>query len=117
MGAKSVTGVSGPGMAYNLKGPLNKRSFNVPQVCPHVVMAGEVALVGGTKTVTLPAPLAGSQTGYVVIVTPRAANLAYVSAKTNNGDGDFASFVITGTGTDVVGWMVVKAGMGLDVVA
>lgn len=116
MGATSVTGV-GQGMAYNLKGPGNKRNFMVPQVCPHVVAAGEVALVGGAATITLPAPLAGGEAAHVVILTPKATNLASVSAKTDDGDGNFASFAIAGTGTDEVGWMVVKAGLGLDVSA
>ena len=118
MGATSVTGVSGPGAAYpGIKGPGNNRNFHVPQICPHVVAAGEVALVAGAATVTFPAPLAGSETGYVVMLTPVAANLTTVSAKTDDGDGNFASFAIAGTGTDTVGYMVVKAGLGLDVSA
>lgn len=117
MGATSVTGVSGAGMAYNTKGPGNKRNVNVPQICPHVVAAGEVALAAGVATVTFPSALSGSETGYMVFVTPAAAHLTTVSAKTDDADGNFASFAIAGTGTDTVGWVVVKAGWGLDVTA
>lgn len=117
MGATSVTGVSGAGMAYNQKGPGNLRNQNVPQICPHVVAAGEVTLAAGAATVTFPAALSGSESGYVVMLTPRAANLASVSAKTDDADSNFASFAIAGNGTDEVGWMVVKIGWGLDVTA
>jgi len=118
MGATSVTGVSGPGAAYpGIKGPGNNRNFHVPQICPHVVAAGEVALVAGAATVTFPAALSGSESDYVVLLTPKATNLASVSAKTDDADGNFASFAVAGTGTDEVGYMVVKAGLGLDVSA
>ena len=113
MGASTVTG-KGMGAAHNLKGPGNNRNYFVPQVNPHVVAAGEVALVGGSLTVTFPNALAGGEARYVVVLTSTTANAAYVSAKTDNGDGNFASFEITGTGTDTIGWAVLKTGWGLE---
>jgi hypothetical protein len=109
MGATSVTGV-GPGAADGNKGPGNGRDQFVPLLTPHVVAAGTVALVAGAATVTFPTALDGSETGYAVILTPEATNLASVSAKTDNSDGDFESFAIAGTGTDSVMWAVVKTG-------
>ena len=117
MGATSVTG-TGQGAAYpGIKGPGNERNFHVPQICPHVVAAGEVALTDGAATVSLPSPLVGGEAAHVVMLTPRAANLASVSAKTDDADGNMASFAIAGTGTDTVGYMVVTAGLGLNVSA
>lgn len=115
MGASSVTGV-GNGVAGTQKGPGNGRNFFVPQVNPHVVAAGEVALVGGTATVTFPAALPLGEEYYVAIAQSQTANRAYVSAKTETSDV-LTSITITGTGTDTVGWMVIKAGFGLDVTA
>jgi hypothetical protein len=113
MGATSVTGV-GQGMATNQKGPGNGRNYFVPQVNPHVVAAGTAVLVGGAKTITFPSALSDSETEYAVLLTSETANAAYVSAKTDSSS-QFASFTITGTGTDNIMWMVVKNGYGLDV--
>jgi hypothetical protein len=113
MGATSVTGV-GPGAADNLKGPMNNRSYWVPQVNPHVVIAGNVDLSAGAATITFPNALNGGGANYVVAVHAESSNTTYVSAKTDDGDGNFESFDITGTGTDTVNWMVVKAGAGLE---
>ena len=113
MGATSVTGV-GPGSAdAGVKGPGNGRSHYVPMATPHVVAAGSGVLAGGALTVTFPSALSGSESGYVVMLTTDSA-VAGVGAKTDDGDGNFASFDITGTGTDAVMWMVVNAGYGLD---
>jgi hypothetical protein len=109
MGATSVTGV-GPGSAEaGVKGPGNGRNIYVPQVSPHVLAAGSGVLAGGALTVTFPSALAGSESGYVVMLTTDAA-VAAVAAKTDDADGNFASFDIAGTGTDSVMWMVVNAG-------
>jgi len=114
MGATSVTG-TGPGAAHaGVKGPHNGRDFFVPQITPHIIAAGTVALAAGTATVTFANPLSGSETGYVVHVTSEGTGNAAVTTKTDNSDGNFASFVITGTGTDSVMWMVANAGMGLN---
>ena len=109
MGATSVTGV-GPGAADGNKGPGNGRDQFVPLLTPHVVAAGTVVLAAGAATVTFPTPLDGSETNYAVMLTPEATNLASVSAKTDDSDGDFASFAIAGTGTDHVMWSVIKTG-------
>lgn len=120
MSATSVTGV-GRGMAGNLKGPGNGRNYFVPQVTPHVVAAGQVTLATNVATVTFPAPLEGSETNYVVMLTVSAAAGAghevAVSAKTDSG-GNFVSFAIQGAGaSDNVMWAVMKAGWGLGVSA
>ena len=114
MSGATTTQGTGPGAAWNNKGPGNGRNMYVPSVNPHIVAAGTAVLSGGTATVTFPNALTGSETGYVVMLTPEAGNLAYVSAKTDSS-GNFASFTITGNTTNHVMWMVVKAGFGLDV--
>jgi hypothetical protein len=115
MGATSVTGV-GPGSARaGVKGPGNGRSHFVPQLNPHVVAAGIVTMAGGTQLVTFPSALAGSETGYIVVVqNSSSVTEAYVDTKTD-ASGDFASFLITTADVDaVIMWMVVNAGHGLD---
>lgn len=108
MGATSVTGV-GPGDAFpGIKGPGNERNIYVPLLTPHVVAAGRVTLSGGAATVTFPEPLAGSNTNYVVMTTSLGTGNDAVSTMTNNSDGNFASFAISGTGTDDVMWSVVS---------
>lgn len=113
MGATSVTGI-GPGSSEGLhKGPGNGRNLFVPLQTPHVISAGTVTLASGVATVTFPTPLGGSETGYVVMLTAEADDYASVSAKTDNADGNFASFAITdgsGSNSSDVMWMVVKAG-------
>ena len=77
---------------------------------PHVQAAGTATLVAGAATVTFPQVLSGSETGYVVMLTGEGASdvAPAVSAKTDNADGDFASFAIDGNGTDDIMWMVVN---------
>lgn len=110
MGATSISGV-GPGSAGPGKGPGNNRNAYVPLITPHVIAAGNVTLSGGAATVTFPTPLPGSHANYSIHLTTKATNLSSVSTTTNNSDGDFASFAIAGTSTDVVYWMVCKAGV------
>ena len=114
MGATSVTGV-GPGSASaGVKGPGNGRSHFVPQLNPHVVAAGIVTTTSGTHTVTFPSALAGSESGYIVVVeNETSGDATHVGTKTD-ASGDFASFVITTTSGNVIMWMVVNAGHGLD---
>jgi hypothetical protein len=73
MGASSVTG-TGPGSAEKsgLKGPSNGRNMFVPQICPHVVMTGEVEVnENNVATVSFPeGPLPLGEENYVVMVTP-----------------------------------------------
>lgn len=111
-GATTTQGV-GPGAARNQKGPGNGRNYWVPSVSPHIIAAGTATLAAGAATVTFPNALTGSESGYVVMLTSETANLSSVSAKTDNGDGNFASFDIAGNATDDVMWMVVKAGFGV----
>jgi hypothetical protein len=109
MGATSVTG-KGKGAA-NHKGPKNNRDVYVPLLSPHVVSAGHVTVSGGATTVTFPSPLTGSNTGYAVVVTAQAATttVVKVTTKTNNSDGNFASFVVTGDNI-AYSYIVVKTG-------
>jgi hypothetical protein len=113
MGATSVTGV-GPGAADGNKGPGNGREQFVPLLTPHVVAAGTATLAAGTITVTFPTPLPNSETAYSVIVTPRVTNATSLFvAKTDDGDGLFASFDIDDTGAgyaNEVDWIVVQHG-------
>lgn len=109
MGATSVTGV-GPGSSEGLhKGPGNGRNLYVPLQTPHVVAAGTAVLATGTATVTFPTVLGGSETGYVVMLTAETETAVGVTTKTDV-DGNFSSFVISGTGSDHVMWLVAKAG-------
>jgi len=110
MGATSVTG-KGQGASFpGVKGPGNKRNTFVPILSPHVVAAG-TAIVddSNTVTVTFPTPLTGSESRYVIQVTPDADTTVWVTAKTDSS-GNFVSFVIN-TGTSVgVMWTVTTAG-------
>lgn len=113
MAASSVTGV-GHGAGWSNKGPHNGRDLYVPLNSPHVVAAGSCALVGGVKTITFATPLHGSKTGYVVMLTAQSATttVSRVTTLTDNSDGNFASFIITGNGTDTVAWSVINVGPG-----
>ncbi|MCK9458641.1 MAG: hypothetical protein M0R80_03295 [Proteobacteria bacterium] len=119
MGAASVTGV-GQGVASNLKGPGNNRNFNVPQNSPHIVAAGIVTTDGGTglATVTFPDALPLAAASYAVILTARGAGAATHNASlTTKSDtsSHFTSFVVYAeTPGDVVEWIVVNTGWGLD---
>ena len=62
--------------------------------------AGVVALVGGTKTVAVP----NSRRIVAAFVSAQSSNATYVSATATSTSGGNASFVITGTSTDVVMW-------------
>lgn len=114
MGATSVTGV-GPGDAFpGIKGPGNERNIYVPLLTPHVVAAGIVATASNAATVTFTEPLAGSKSNYVVMVTAdntvAAAHGVTIHTKTDNGDGNFASFDIRSENATeaAVQWMVVS---------
>lgn len=116
MGATSVTG-KGRGAAYNNKGPQNGRNVYVPLLSPHVVAAGFADLSGTTLTVTFPTPLPGSgaadATGkYVIMLTNAEASttVPQVTAVTNNADGDFESFQITGASGKNAFWAVMTKG-------
>lgn len=105
----TVTGISGVGSADGKhKGPGNKRDLFVPLLSPHIVAAGVVSLSSGTMTVNFPKALPGGFAKYAVIVSGGTA--ATTASKTNNDHGDFVSFVINGTGTDSVSYIVVLTG-------
>ena len=116
MSGATTTQGTGPGAAHGgIKGPGNGRNFWVPSINPHVVAAGTVTLASGAATVTFPNALTGSESGYVVMLTAESANNVGISGKTDDtASGNFESFDVTGTSTDDVMWMVIKAGWGLE---
>jgi len=79
---------------------------------PRVVAAGMVTNGdGGTVTITFPQSLNQSEAYYAVTVTGASAdNSGYVSTKTDDGDGKFASFIITGTADEDYVWSVILMG-------
>ena len=112
MGAYSVTGVSGAGVAKLQKGPGNGRNQYVPLVSalPGIVAAGTVtAGGGGDLTVTL-SGMDAAAASYVVLAQGQVtAATAVVKSKANDGTtGLFASFVITAGAAGAIGWVVVK---------
>ena len=119
MGAASVTGI-GQGVAANLKGPGNNRNFNVPQNGPHIVAAGIATTDGGTGlvTVTFPDALPLAAANYAVVLTARGVGAATHNASlTTKSDtlSKFSSFIAYAeTPGDIVEWMVVNVGWGLD---
>lgn len=108
MGATSVTG-SGYGSAEMNKGPSNGRNLYVSTLTPHVVAADSITLSGGLGTVTFPTALAGGAAKYVVMLTAETETAVGVTTKTDTS-GEFVSFVVSGTGSDVVQWCVIKRG-------
>lgn len=110
MGATSVTGV-GNGPAFNNKGPHNGRDVYVPLLSPHVVTAGTITLSGTTGTVTFPVALTGDKSKYAVVATPATGTTAPAIAKTNDSDGNFASFTITGGSGVVHDYIVCTSGV------
>ena len=118
MSATTVTGQSGRGIAYGMRGPGNKRNQFVPNVSPHIVAAGNVAMVSGTATVQLRATLNMPVTNYAVSAVSQSSTTAVKAVLTADSSTDLASLVITcGAGTDNVSWIIVTAGQGLDSVA
>lgn len=112
MGSQNTQG-TGQGAAYpGQKGPGNGRNVFVPTSSAHVVAAGRVTLSSGTATVTFPTPLSGANTKYSVQLTPHSATTTVprVTTLTDNSDSNFASFVITGNGTDSIGYAVILNG-------
>jgi hypothetical protein len=119
MGATSVTGV-GVGVANNQKGPGNNRDYFVPRNGPHVIAGGVVTTAANVATVTLPEHVDLPAASYVVILqtldAAAAARGVSVTAKTNNGAGLFTSFsIISEAAIQIVYWMIVNMGYGLEV--
>lgn len=101
MGASSVTGV-GQGSA-DKKGHKGSEHLFVgveKLIGPRIVIAGSVTLVGGAATVTFPTTLSGVAADYIVITS----SASHSSANTLTT----GSFIIAGTGTDVVSYVVVR---------
>lgn len=135
MGSTSVTG-KGPGSSeMTAKGPKERGFVGVEKLIgPRVVVAGNVTLATGSATVTFTEPLPcvtplsaaaatpTPQLDYVVICVDRttAANHVTVAFTNSDATGDTTvaaglkncvkSMTLTGTGTDVIGYVVVKVG-------
>jgi hypothetical protein len=135
MGASSVTGVGlGSAEKSGLKGPSNGRNFFVPQLCSHIVMAGEVETTpwgeaGGRATVYFPeGPLPKSEVHYVVMLTSLVREdgdivaTNYYVVKTDDLNNQFDHFdiysTISGQTEDIGRFMfeVTTIGFGLDIV-
>jgi hypothetical protein len=120
MGATSVTGI-GMGMAYNQKGPGNNRNQFVPEVCPHVIAAGSATCAANAATVWFPDHLDAAAANYVVMLTSydveaAATHNVHVVTKHDNTASKFDYFTIySETADDVVDWVVINKGLGLDV--
>jgi hypothetical protein len=127
MGATSVTGV-GPGSAEGLnKGVKDRNMMGVEKLIgPRVVAAGQTTLATGAGTVVLPNYLPAFTPASIANYTPendyvilaRAANAVAVAKTTwdtetdttDSYDNVLKGFTLTGTGTDVVDWVVIKVG-------
>ena len=111
MAAASVTG-TGVGSADGSNKGSEHTTIGVGHLIgTRVVAAGRKTLAAGVGTVTFPAPLAGSQSNYVVMTQAfNSTTEGRATALTDNSDGDFASFTLAGGTTDVVHWTIVKIG-------
>ena len=101
MGASSVTGV-GQGSA-DKKGHKGSEHLFVgveKLIGTRIVYSGTVTLSSGTATVVFPKELPGVDADYIVIATAIAH--AYASDLTTEG------FTMNGTGTQTVGYIVVR---------
>lgn len=108
MGATSVTG-TGNGSAESLnKGAYGRQTLGVGHLLgPHVVAAGKTTLSTGAATVVI--PLVGATADFVLLVSNQT------DATAVNGtfaiSSNVATLTLAGTGSDVVGWAVVKIGL------
>jgi hypothetical protein len=133
MGATSVTGI-GHGSVEGMDS--GRKEYTVAAsrlIGPRIVACDQVALVGGTLTINLPflpttpneflktvpeSPTypAGSYqpATYAVIATDNtaaAAVKAVLTAATDTAGNAYTQLVLTGTGTDLISYMVVKQGL------
>lgn len=118
--AHSVTGV-GPGSADKAGQKGSEHLFVGVEklIGTRVVMSGYVALSGGAATVILPQNLPGTWSNnftntaaalsdYIIVVNAfNNSNATYVSAIAVDGD-DNQTFTITGNGSAVVFWSVIR---------
>lgn len=111
MGATSVLG-TGPGSAEGAcKGAPERQTLGVSHLIgPHIVNAGKVALSSGAASVVF--PLVGSASDFILLVSNQTDGTAV------NGtlavSSNVCTLTLAGTGSDVVGYAVVKiANFGL----
>jgi hypothetical protein len=71
------------------------------------VAVGQAILSSGTFTVKFPQPLAAAHTRYCVFLGSQTGNAATLGTMTDTS-GQFVSFVVNGTGTDTINWLIVN---------
>jgi hypothetical protein len=113
MAATSITGLSGDnggiGSAAGLCKGTDRMSLSVDKLIgPRIVAAGAIALISGARTVELPVDLFDAVSSYIVF-----AKDATTAANSSSGSVNATTGVLTlaGTGTDVVNYIIVKAGV------
>lgn len=108
MGATSVTGV-GAGSAESVsKGAAGRQTLGVGHLIgPYIVAAGKVALSSGAAVVTV--PVTGVTADFMLLLGNQTDGTAM------NGtvavSGSTATLTFAGTGSDVVGYALVKVGV------
>lgn len=120
MAASSVTGV-GQGSADKAGQKGSEHLFVGVEklIGTRTVLSGYVTLSGGTATVKLPENLPGvwsntfdgssSASDYIIIVQAFSGNATHVSAIATTSN--VQNFTISGTGTDVVFWQIIRHSM------
>lgn len=127
MTASSVEGIgAGSAQRSGLRGPSNGRNNFVPQVCPHIVAAGEVETgttelpLTGFAAVTLPKALpTSSWDDYQIFVTPifeaHAPTSWYVVKIVTQPIAIFVIVTDATQGQARLMYTVVTSGLGLDI--
>ena len=111
MGASSVTGVGvGSAEKNNKNGPGNARGSWVPKLSPHILWAGSVALDAGSIEVSVPASAQIPADDLAILITVNSTNLTAVTDK-NETDDVVTTFDISGTGSDIVDFILVNKGL------
>lgn len=108
MGATSVLG-TGPGSAESAnKGAAGRQTLGVGHLIgPHIVAAGKVTLSSGAAVVTV--PVTGVTADFVLLLSNQTDGTAM--SGTVSVSGSTATLTFTGTGSDVVGYALVKVGV------
>lgn len=113
MAATSVTG-RGLGAARTQKGPGNGRNYWVPEVNPHVIMAGVVTGVTSPAVIEFPQGLAAPSV-IAVNVTPTTGTVSGDLVVTKYGTASLVSMAVTATGLTGFDYTLTSVGLGLDV--
>lgn len=109
MGATSVTGV-GQGSVEGLNMGSKHYTVGANRVLgPRVVAAGRVTLASGAASVVLP-KLGGNASDYIVVITAQGSTARSQAATLTQNTND-TTLAIAGSGTDVVGWAIIRVGL------